>query len=67
MTDTVLVKMRHIRQAGICRSGLREGASRLGIDVRRLKDGVPVSEFEGRGDLFAEKVAARAREEHDGR
>ena len=66
VTSGVLVYMRHLREANICRSGMYEWFQQYGIDHRKLhKDrGLPVEELEATGDHFAILVANIARAEH---
>ena len=63
VTSGVLVHMRHIRAAHLCASGAKEWFARHGIDMRRLKTGIPVEEIEATGDKMALDVAKAAREE----
>lgn len=65
-TSGVLVYMRHIRAAKICAKGAIEWFAHQNIDIRRLKDGLPVEVLEATGDKMALDVARIAREDHDG-
>jgi hypothetical protein len=64
VTSGVLVHMRHIRAARLCGRGTREWFAFHGIDMLRLKEGVPVEEIEATGDKMALEVAAIARADH---
>lgn len=64
VTSGIVVQMRHIRAAGLCASGTKAWFDHHGIDMRRLREGVPVEEIEATGDKMAFDVAGIAREEH---
>lgn len=64
VTSGVLVKMRHIRAANLCASGTKAWFDHHEIDMRRLRDGVPVEEIEATGDKMAFDVAGIARADH---
>lgn len=58
-----LVKLHHVRAAGLCASGLRAWAHAHAFDIRRLRQGVPASEIEAMHDALADRVVACARRE----
>ena len=62
VTSGVMVYMRHIRMAGRCRDGTKTWFKHHDIDIRRLKDGLPVEVLEATGDEMALDVARIARE-----
>lgn len=60
----ILAHMRHIREAGLCSSGMRAWFALHGFDVLDfIRHGIPVERLEATGDHFALKVAALARAE----
>jgi len=66
----IVVTMRHVRAAGLCGQGVRAWFSQHDRVLLRTfcRDGLPVETLEARGDAFAMKVAAIARQEaSDGR
>lgn len=62
-----LMYMRHIRQAKFCARGVKEWFPLHGIDINRLKAGIPVSEIEATGCQLGITAASFAREDHNGR
>lgn len=66
VTSGVLVHMRHIRAAKYCARGVREWFPLHGIDAGRLRDGIPVEEFDATGCHLGITVANIARDEHNG-
>lgn len=65
MTDApIMVRMLHIREAGLCAGGARDWARHYGFDWNRfLTEGVPVEQVEATDDEFGRQVAAVARKE----
>jgi hypothetical protein len=67
MTETdapILAHMRHIREAGLCSSGMRGWFTLHELDVLDfIRYGIPVERLEATGDHFALRVAALARAE----
>lgn len=62
MTDDVMVKMCHIRQARMCSSGAREFFQRHGLDwAAFLKEGIPSKELAATRDAMALQVVEVAR------
>lgn len=62
MSDTVLVKMEHVRAAKMCSRGARAFFVRHGLDWERfLRDGLPVEQIEATGDAMALQVVEVAR------
>lgn len=60
----VIVRIEHIRAAGICVAGARTWAKQQGIDFRDfLNNGLPASRLEQTGEHFALKVVEIARRE----
>lgn len=65
VTSGVLVRMKHIRAAKICRKGARTWFDHHGISWSELLErGIPVEVLEATGDKPALDVAAIARGEH---
>lgn len=64
VTSGPVVRMRHLRAANICANGARDWFAHHEIDIRRLRQGIPVEEIEATGDKMALDVARIARAEH---
>ncbi len=62
---SVLVTMKHIRTAGICANGARDWFAHHNIELRRLRQGIPVEELEATGDKMALDVARIARADYE--
>ena len=59
---TVIVTMRHIRQARMCSRGTRAFFARHGLDWSQfLSEGLPAEKFEATGDAMALRVVEVAR------
>lgn len=59
---TVIVKMKHIRQAKVCSSGARGFFERHGLDWNKfLTEGLPEEVFVETGDANALRVVEAAR------
>lgn len=59
---TLLVTVRHIRQAGLCMAGARDWAASRNMDWRHFVDnGIPIEELEVLDDCFANRICALAR------
>lgn len=62
MSDGVIVRMVHIRQAKMCSSGTRDFFKRHGMDWNKfLAEGLPEEEFLRTGDALARRVVEVAR------
>lgn len=60
--DDPIVRIEHLREAGICLAGARRFATKMDFDFRDfLKNGLPASVLEATGDHFALTVAEIAR------
>lgn len=58
------VKMKHVREAEICATGLRGFCQPNGIDMRKLaREGIPISELEKYDDANLSRVIQIARED----
>lgn len=64
VTSGALVRMKHIRAARLCANGTKDWFAHHEIDVRRLRQGIPVEEIEATGDKMALDVARIARADH---
>lgn len=64
MSD-VIVRSKHLRAAGFCLiPGVRDWCKQHNVDFRRLmKEGIPASELEATGDLFAKKAVEQAKKD----
>lgn len=61
------LRMKHIRQAGLCADGVKAWAAQHGFSLRTLThEGYPVEVIEATGDKFALDVCKIARDEHVG-
>lgn len=61
-TETVLVRMEHVRAARMCSRGARAFFERHGLDWQTfLKEGVPAESLEATGDAMAIQVVEVAR------
>jgi hypothetical protein len=67
MTDaTLIVRVRHIRQAGYCASGTRAWFERHGLNYMEfLKNGLPAEAILARDDHLGNEVVRMARIERD--
>ena len=64
---TIRVTIKHIRAEGFCASGARDWFAGHGLSWATLvSEGYPVETIEATEDIFAMRVAARAREEAAG-
>jgi hypothetical protein len=62
MTDEILVKMAHVRQAGMCSKGAREFFKRHSLDWQEfLKTGIEAAKLEATGDAMAIEVVRVAK------
>lgn len=60
----VMVHMRHIREAGLCSSGMRAWFTLHDLDILDfIRNGIPAERLEATGDHFALQVVAVARAE----
>lgn len=63
----VVVRMRHVRAAGLCASGARSWCQRHDFDwTVFLTEGVAAEEVTSRGCALADRVVAVARQEAEG-
>lgn len=61
---TIIVRMRHIREAGYCAAGARAWAHRHGFDwARFLREGIDAGALVGVPDAMAARVIERAQQE----
>jgi len=64
----VYAGLKHARLLKLCVFGVRRWCTRYEVDFKKLiRNEVPVEELEAIGDAFGIKVAAKAREEANGR
>lgn len=62
MTEPIMVRMKHVRQAKMCSRGARAWFERQGLDWNKfLAEGLPVEMIEATGDHMAIEVAKAAR------
>lgn len=62
MSESVFVKMEHVRAARMCSRGARAFFQRHGLDWQKfLKDGLPAEVLEATGDAMALQVVEVAR------
>lgn len=62
MTNDELVTMRDVRGAGFCSSGARQFFNLHSLDWSKfLKEGLPVTVFEGIEDYYSKKLAEYVR------
>lgn len=62
MTEEILVKMTHVRQAGMCSKGTREFFKRHSLDWQEfLKNGIEAAKLEATGDAMAIEVVRVAK------
>lgn len=67
VTSEPIARMTHIRQERICAGGARQWFKRHGFNWSHfLSNGIPAAHLAATGDDYALRVAARARDEHDG-
>jgi hypothetical protein len=61
----LMVRMRHVRQAGLCASGLRTWCAHFDRATLRTfcRDGLPIEWVESLDDAYAQQLAAIARAE----
>lgn len=62
MSEEVIVRMHHIREARMCSGGARGFFKRHNLDWNKfLSEGIPASELEATGDAMALQVVEIAR------
>jgi hypothetical protein len=65
MSETVLVRVEHVRRAKLCTAGMRAWLKLHGIEpMEMIRDGIAAERLEATGDHFALMVCAVARAEH---
>lgn len=61
-----LVRVTHLRKAGLCSRGARLWCERFGLDYMQfVRVGYPASVIESKGDALGNRVAEIARREED--
>jgi len=63
--NDIVVKVQHIREAGLCMRGARMWFSQRGLDFGQfMREGLPIEQLESIDDALAQLVCTAARNEH---